>query len=80
MKSIIRRRPDWELDEMFRGIGRWFWAFLVGGVVGGFPTVAYWLYCGDIDVVDAIILTELAAVGAVYAQVASWPRSCTTIL
>jgi hypothetical protein len=64
------RWPDWDPAEMLRGIGRWIWAILVGGFLGGFPSVAYWLYCGDIDLFDAIILLELVAVGAVYGQVA----------
>ncbi|SIO58750.1 hypothetical protein SAMN05444166_5797 [Singulisphaera sp. GP187] len=64
------RWPDWDPVEMLHGIGRWIWAILVGGLLGGFPSVAYWLYCGDVDLFDAIILVELAAVGAIYGQVA----------
>ena len=64
------RWPGWDLDDMVRGVGRWFWAVVVGVVVGGFPAVAYWLYCGDIDPLDMIIFAELLALGAVYAQMA----------
>lgn len=64
------RWPDWDPVEMVHGLGRWVWAILVGGLLGGFPSVAYWLYCGDVDLFDAIILVELAAVGAIYGQVA----------
>jgi hypothetical protein len=59
--------PDWELSDILFGLGRWIWAVLVGAVVGGLPAMAYWVYCGDIDVFDAMILAELLAVGAVYA-------------
>ncbi|WP_406695096.1 hypothetical protein V5E97_29065 [Singulisphaera sp. Ch08] len=64
------RWPDWDPVEMLHGLGRWIWAILVGGLLGGFPSVAYWLYCGDVDLFDAMILVELTAVGAIYGQVA----------
>jgi hypothetical protein len=64
------RWPEWDLEDILRGFGRWAWALVIGGVLGGFPATAYWLYCGDVDVFDAIILTELLAVGAVYGQMA----------
>lgn len=64
------RWPDWDPTDMLRGIGRWLWALLIGGFLGGFPSVLYWLYCGDVDLFDAIILFELAGMGAVYGQVA----------
>jgi hypothetical protein len=64
------RWPEWDLEDMLHGFGRWAWALLIGGVLGGFPATAYWLYCGDVDVFDAIILAELLAVGAVYGQMA----------
>jgi hypothetical protein len=64
------RWPGWDLEEMFRGVGRWFWAVVVGVVVGGLPSLVYWLYCGDIDPLDVIVFAELLALGAVYAQMA----------
>jgi hypothetical protein len=64
------RWPDWELSAIWFGLGRWLWAGLIGGVIGGCPAVAYWVYCGDIDLFDAIILSELLALGAVYALMA----------
>jgi hypothetical protein len=64
------RWPDWEFSNIMFGMGRWFWAALTGGVVGGIPAIAYWIYCGDIDLFDSIILAELLAVGAVYALMA----------
>ena len=39
-------------------------------VVGGFPATAYWVYCGDVDLMDALILAELWAAGAVYGLMA----------
>jgi hypothetical protein len=64
------RWPGWDLDEMVRGVGRWFWAVVVGVVVGGLPALAYWISCGDIDPIDLVIFAELLAVGAAYAQMA----------
>jgi hypothetical protein len=62
--------PDWDLDSIAFGLGRWAWAALVGGVVGGFPATVYWVYCGDVDLFDVMILAELAALGAVYGLMA----------
>lgn len=62
--------PDWDLSDILFGFGRWVWAGLIGGVVGGLPATAYWVYCGDVDLFDAMILSELLAVGAVYALMA----------
>jgi hypothetical protein len=62
--------PDWDLSDILFGLGRWVWAGLVGVVVGGLPATAYWVYCGDIDLFDAMILAELLAVGAIYALMA----------
>jgi hypothetical protein len=64
------RLPDGSPGEIARGFGRWFWALLVAGVAGGFPAVAYWVYCGSIDTFDVIVLAELIALGTVYAQMA----------
>lgn len=64
------RWPDWDLDEMLRGAGRWFWGLAIGVVIGGFPALVYWLSCGDIDPIDAIVFAELLGAGALYAQMA----------
>jgi len=64
------RWPDWELSGLMFGLGRWAWAGLVGVALGGVPATAYWVYCGDVDLFDALILGELLAVGAVYALMA----------
>jgi hypothetical protein len=64
------RWPDWEISAIWFGLSRWLWAGLVGAVVGGVPAVFYWVNCGDIDLFDAMILSELLAAGAVYALMA----------
>ena len=64
------RWPDFEVSSILFGLGRWLWAGFVGGVVGGIPAMIYWIRCGDIDLFDAIILSELLAVGAIYALMA----------
>jgi hypothetical protein len=64
------RWPSWDLEEMFRGICRWFWAILVGVGIGVIPAVTYWISCGDLDALDILVLVDLLAVGAAYAQMA----------
>jgi hypothetical protein len=64
------RLPDWDVEEMLGGLGRWAWAGLVGFAVGGVPALAYWVRCGHVDFVDAVIIAELAILGASYAQMA----------
>jgi hypothetical protein len=64
------RWPSWDLHEMFRGITRWFWAAVAGIGIGFVPAVAYWIACGDLDPLDIVVLVELLAMGAVYAQMA----------
>jgi hypothetical protein len=64
------RWPDWELREILQGVTRWFWAAMVGVVIGVVPAMAYWIACGDVDALDVVVLVELLAVGAIYAQMA----------
>jgi hypothetical protein len=64
------RWPSWDLHEMFRGLSRWFWAFVAGVGIGFVPAVAYWISCGNLDPLDIVVLVELLALGAVYAQMA----------
>jgi hypothetical protein len=64
------RWPDLEFSGLVFGMGRWLWAGFVGGVFGGIPALFYWIRCGDIDLFDAMILTELLAIGAIYALMA----------
>jgi hypothetical protein len=64
------RWPSGDLQEIVRGVWRWFWALLVGGLLGVIPAVAYWISCGDLDPFDLIVLGELLGLGVVYAQMA----------
>jgi hypothetical protein len=62
--------PEWDPQEISEGLGRWIWAAVFGVVLGGFPTVAYWIYCGDIDWFDRTIFAELVMLGAGYTLMA----------
>ncbi len=64
------RWPDWDTHEVSEGLGRWIWAALMGFVVGGFPAVAFWINCGEIDVIDTFIFGDLAGLGIAYALMA----------
>lgn len=59
--------PEWNPETISEGLGRWIWAALFGVAVGGFPTVLYWMYCGNIDWFDRIIFADLIIMGAGYA-------------
>lgn len=62
--------PAWDFDDILGGLYRWFAALVGGFAMGILPIMVYWLYCGDIDLFDRIILAELGAVGASYALMA----------
>jgi hypothetical protein len=64
------RWPEWDPHEISVGIGRWLWAGVFGLAVGGFPVVVYWLYCGDVDWFDRVILFDLIVIGTGYALMA----------
>jgi hypothetical protein len=67
------RHPRWPSSDPFeimRGIWRWFWAFLIGGVLGLFPAVWYWIRCGKVDVLDWIVLVDLLLPGVAYGEMA----------
>jgi hypothetical protein len=64
------RSPGWSLSEIGEGLGRWFWALLIGGVVGGLPAMVYWINCGDLDWLDWVVLIDLMVPGLAYAQMA----------
>ncbi len=64
------RWPKWDRMEIMDELGRWIWAGLMGLAVGGFPAMAYWVRCGDVDVLDAFFFGDLAVVGVAYAQMA----------
>ena len=60
--------PEWNPETISEGLGRWIWAAFFGVAVGGFPTVLYWMYCGNIDWFDRIIFADLIIMGAGYAS------------
>jgi hypothetical protein len=62
--------PEWNSATISEGLGRWLWAAVFGVAIGGFPIVAYWIYCGNIDWFDRMVFAELAILGAGYAQMA----------
>jgi hypothetical protein len=65
--------PRWPRTDVFgklATLGRWLGAGLGGWVVGGLPALLYWIRCGDLDLFDRILLAELVALGASYAQMA----------
>ncbi len=64
------RWPEWDPHEITEGLGRWIWAGLFGLALGGFPVVVYWLYCGDIDWFDRVVVFDLIVIGAGYALMA----------
>lgn len=64
------RLPPWDRIEILEGLGRWLWAFVFGLGIGGLPVMIYWVNCGDLDLFDRIVLAELLAIGAGYAQMA----------
>ncbi len=64
------RSPGRDLSEIARGLSRWSWAIVVGGLVGGLPPLLYWFWCGDVDWLDRIVLVDLIVPGMAYAQMA----------
>lgn len=62
--------PEWDPHEISEGLVRWIWAGIFGVVLGGFPCVAYWIYCGDVDWFDLTIFAELVMLGAGYTLMA----------
>jgi hypothetical protein len=67
------RHPRWpsgDPGEVIRGILRWFWALLIGGIIGLFPAVWYWIRCGSLDLLDYFVLIDLILPGVAYGQMA----------
>jgi hypothetical protein len=62
--------PTWDYRAIVEGLGRWGWALVFGFGLGAFPTVAYWVNCGDIDLFDRIVFADLLVLGAGYTQMA----------
>src|SRR5436305_1225653 len=65
-----RSRADGPSPPRPPGLGRWFWAGIVGVGLGLVPALAYWIYCGEIDWADRLMFVNLGALGAAYAQMA----------
>src|SRR5262249_12469990 len=64
------RWPEWRPSDIAEGVGRWFWAAVFGGAIGGVPLVLYWMQCGDIDWLDWIVFFELILISIGYALMA----------
>jgi hypothetical protein len=64
------RWPEWHPSEIAEGIGRWFWAVLFGGALGGIPLVYYRMHCGEIDWFDLVVFLNLVTLAVGYAQMA----------
>lgn len=60
------RWPGGNLLLVFRSLAAWTLAFLSAPAPLAAIGFYYWLYCGDVQLVDAIILVELGLVGAGY--------------
>jgi len=64
------RWPKWDRMEILEELARWTWAALMGLSIGGLPAVVYWIYCGEIDLIDGFFFLDLAMIGTAYAQLA----------
>jgi len=64
------RWPEWHPSDIAEGIWRWFWACVLGGVLGGVPIAIYWLRSDRIDAWGWMLMLGLAIVGAGYALMA----------
>lgn len=62
--------PSFDTHEIGEGLARWLWAALMAFAVGGFPAMAYWITCGDVDAIDGFIFLDLLALGLAYALMA----------
>jgi hypothetical protein len=64
------RWPEWHPSDISEGIGRWFWAGMLGVALGGGPLLLYWMHHGDMGLLDWVVLISLIVVGVGYAQMA----------
>ncbi len=64
------RPTSWALSEIQSTLFRWFCALVLGVVVGGAPTLIYWINCGEVDWLDRIVILDLIIPGLAYAQMA----------
>jgi hypothetical protein len=60
--------PEWHPADIAEGIFRWFWAAVVGVLVGSVPLVLFWMNCGEIDAIDCLVFSGLAMLAAGFAQ------------
>ena len=66
----LPRQATWSPSEIAGGWGRWVWALVAGGALGGTPALIYWVQCGDVDWFDQVVLIDLILPGLAYAQMA----------
>ena len=59
--------PEWNSHQIAEGLTRYVWAGIFGLLLGGFPVMVYWKYCGDIDWFDRVVFFDLAVLGVAYA-------------
>ena len=64
------RWPEWTPDDVAEGIGRWIWALVLGAAVAGPPGVAYWKWCGAVDLRTGAVLGLLILLGTGFTQMA----------
>jgi hypothetical protein len=64
------RWPEWHPIDIAEGIWRWFWAGVLGGVLGGAPIAIYWMRNDEITAAGWMLLGGLAIIGAGYALMA----------
>jgi hypothetical protein len=64
------RWPEWHPSDISEGIGRWFWAGMLGVALGGGPLLLYWMHHGDMGLLDWVVVISLIVVGVGYAQMA----------
>ena len=62
--------PEWHPADIAEGIFRWFWAAVVGLLVGAGPLVLFWMNCGEIDAFDCLVFSGLIMLAAGFAQMA----------
>lgn len=64
------RTPHFGEEDVLRVLSRWFWGCVIGIGLGAVPALAYWIYCGEVDLADRLMFINLMAIGAAYAQMA----------
>ena len=64
------RWPEWHPSDITEGVGRWLWAGILGGAIGGIPLAFYWKHRGEISWFDWIVFIDLILLAVGYAQMA----------